>query len=156
MAVWILLMHMLDIYIVVLPPCTLPGRPILDFFSLVAIGCTLAAVFLGRLATHRFSPVRDPRLAVHRSEKLMNAAAQPKPPWLVLAGGFALLCLHDSGQAAHWAGTGADEDEAAPPSVKLIGAPNRKRSEARKYACGQGQGNHKFLSSGQWNWRLRN
>ena len=90
------MMHMLDIYIVVLPPaarCGVRPNP-LDFFSLVAIGCTLAAVFLKRLGDSSLFPVRDPRLGeVHRSEKLMKAAAQSKPLWLVLAGGFVLLLL---------------------------------------------------------------
>ena len=65
MAVWILLMHLLDIYIVVLPALHVSGvRPNpLDFFSLVAIGCTLAAVFLKRLGDSSLYPVRDPRLA---------------------------------------------------------------------------------------------
>ncbi len=64
MAVWILLMHMLDIYIVVLPALHVAGvRPNpLDFFSLVAIGCTLAAVFLKRLGDSSLFPARDPRL----------------------------------------------------------------------------------------------
>jgi hypothetical protein len=64
MAVWILLMHMLDIYIVVLPALHVAGvRPNpLDFFSLVAIGCTLAAVFLKRLGDSSLFPTRDPRL----------------------------------------------------------------------------------------------
>jgi hypothetical protein len=65
MAIWILLMHMLDIYIVVLPALHVAGvRPNpLDFFSLVAIGCTLAAVFLKRLGDSSLFPARDPRLA---------------------------------------------------------------------------------------------
>jgi len=72
MAIWILLMHLLDIYIVVLPALHVTGvRPnLLDFFSLVAIGCTLAAVFLKRLGDSALYPVRDPRLA--RSIALKN------------------------------------------------------------------------------------
>lgn len=65
MAIWILLMHLLDIYIVVLPALHVAGvRPNpLDFFSILAIGCTLAAVFLKRLGDSSLYPVRDPRLA---------------------------------------------------------------------------------------------
>ena len=38
----------------------------------------------------------------------MKAASQPKPLWLVLAGGIRLApALRDSGEAAHWAGSGA-------------------------------------------------
>ena len=72
MAIWILLMHLLDMYIVVLPALHITGvRPnLLDFFSLVAIGCTLAAVFLKRLGDSALYPVRDPRLA--RSIALRN------------------------------------------------------------------------------------
>ena len=66
MAIWILLMHLLDIYVVVLPALHITGvRPnLLDFFSLLAIGCTLAAVFLKRLGESPLYPVRDPRLAL--------------------------------------------------------------------------------------------
>jgi uncharacterized membrane protein YidH (DUF202 family) len=65
MAIWLLLMHMLDMYVVVLPPLHVTGvRPNpLDFFSLLAIGCTLAAVFLKRLGDSALYPLRDPRLA---------------------------------------------------------------------------------------------
>jgi uncharacterized membrane protein YidH (DUF202 family) len=65
MAIWILLMHLLDIYIVVLPALHVAGvRPNpLDFFSILAIGCTLAAVYLKRLGDSSLYPVRDPRLA---------------------------------------------------------------------------------------------
>jgi hypothetical protein len=57
--------HVLDIYIVVLPALHITGvRPNpLDFFSILAIGCTLAAVFLKRLGDSSLYPVRDPRLA---------------------------------------------------------------------------------------------
>jgi uncharacterized membrane protein YidH (DUF202 family) len=65
MAIWLLLMHLLDMYVVVLPPLHVTGvRPNpLDFFSLLAIGCTLAAVFLKRLGDSALYPLRDPRLA---------------------------------------------------------------------------------------------
>ena len=64
MAVWILLMHMLDMYIIVLPAYHKAGFQVspLDLFSLIAIGCTLAAVFLKRLGESSLYPVRDPRL----------------------------------------------------------------------------------------------
>jgi hypothetical protein len=64
MAVWILLMHILDMYIIVLPALHKAGvvPSVLDLFSLTAIGCTLAAVFLKRLGDAPLYPVRDPRL----------------------------------------------------------------------------------------------
>ncbi len=64
-AVWILLMHLLDIYIIVLPTYHKAGFSPhwLDLTCLAAIGFTLAAVFLRRLGTHPLFPVRDPRLA---------------------------------------------------------------------------------------------
>ncbi|HRJ71178.1 MAG TPA: hypothetical protein PLS03_03075 [Terrimicrobiaceae bacterium] len=64
MACWILLMHMLDMYIIVLPALHKTGIAFnfLDLFSLIAIGCTLAAVFLKRLGDASLYPVRDPRL----------------------------------------------------------------------------------------------
>jgi len=65
MAIWILLMHALDLYIVVLPSLHKNGvnpNP-LDFFALLAIGCTLAAVYLKRLGECPLFPVKDPRLA---------------------------------------------------------------------------------------------
>jgi len=66
MAVWILLMHVLDMYIIVLPALHKNGFHVspLDFVSLIAIGCTLAAVFLKRLGDSSLFPVRDPRLAL--------------------------------------------------------------------------------------------
>jgi hypothetical protein len=64
-AVWILLMHMLDMYIIVLPAYHEAGFhfSFFDLFSLIAIGCTLAAVFLKRLGESALYPVKDPRLA---------------------------------------------------------------------------------------------
>lgn len=63
-ACWILLMHLLDIYIIVLPMMHPIGfRPnILDLLSLIAIGSVLAAVFLKRLGDVPLWPLRDPRL----------------------------------------------------------------------------------------------
>ncbi len=64
MAVWILLMHLLDMYIIVLPALHKTGvhPSLLDFVCLVAIGCTLAACFLKRLGESSLFPTRDPRL----------------------------------------------------------------------------------------------
>lgn len=64
MAVWILLMHLLDIYVVVLPALHQAGVVVswMDFACLAAIGCTLAAVFLKRLGDAPLWPLRDPRL----------------------------------------------------------------------------------------------
>jgi hypothetical protein len=63
-ACWILLMHLLDIYIIVLPMMHPEGfRPsFLDILSLIAIGTALAAVFLKRLGDVPLWPLRDPRL----------------------------------------------------------------------------------------------
>lgn len=63
-AVWILLMHLLDIYVVVLPALHKAGVAVswMDFACLAAIGCTLAAVFLKRLGDVPLWPLRDPRL----------------------------------------------------------------------------------------------
>ena len=64
MAIWILAMHVLDIYIIVLPAYHKAGVSVsyLDLFSLLAIGCTLAAVFLKRLGDGALYPLKDPRL----------------------------------------------------------------------------------------------
>lgn len=63
-AVWILLMHLLDIYVVVLPVLHQAGVVVnwMDFACLVAIGCTLAAAFLKSLGDVPLWPLRDPRL----------------------------------------------------------------------------------------------
>jgi hypothetical protein len=65
MAIWILTMHLLDMYVIVLPALHKSGVQIhwLDIACLVAIGCTLAAVFLKRLGSAPLWPLRDPRLA---------------------------------------------------------------------------------------------
>ena len=65
MAVWILLMHMLDIYIVVLPALHVAGvRPNPSTSSVWSPSAArLAAVFLKRLGDSSLFPVRDPRLA---------------------------------------------------------------------------------------------
>jgi hypothetical protein len=63
-AVWILLMHLLDLYVLVLPELHKTGVHIhlLDFLCPLAIGCILAAVFLKRLGDTNLFPVRDPRI----------------------------------------------------------------------------------------------
>ena len=63
-AAWILLMHLLDIYVVVLPALhkTEVAVSWMDFACLAAIGCTLAAVFFKRLGDTPLWPLRDPRL----------------------------------------------------------------------------------------------
>ena len=71
-AAWILLMHMLDMYIIVLPVLHKAG-PVpswLDLVCVLAIGATMAAVFMKRLGDTPLWPVRDPRLA--NSLKLKN------------------------------------------------------------------------------------
>jgi hypothetical protein len=71
-AVWILLMHMLDIYIIVLPTYHKAGAAFhwLDLVCLLAIGATLAAIFMKRLGDTPLWPVKDPRLG--NSLKLRN------------------------------------------------------------------------------------
>lgn len=71
-AVWILLMHMLDLYIIVLPTYHKAGfsPSWLDLVCFVAIGATLAAIFLKRLGDAPLWPVKDPRLG--NSLKLKN------------------------------------------------------------------------------------
>ena len=71
-AVWILLMHMLDMYIIVLPVFHKAGASPhwLDLVCLLAIGATLAAVFMKRLGDTPLWPLRDPRLK--RSISLRN------------------------------------------------------------------------------------
>jgi uncharacterized membrane protein YidH (DUF202 family) len=61
---WILAMHLLDVYTMVLPVLHPEGfhPAALDIVSLIAIGCTLAAVFLKRLGDSPLWPPRDPRL----------------------------------------------------------------------------------------------
>lgn len=64
-AAWILLMHLLDMYIVVLPTYHKAGFAPhwLDLVCLLAVGCTLAAIFMKRLGDTPLWPLRDPRLA---------------------------------------------------------------------------------------------
>ncbi len=64
-AVWLLIMHMLDVYIIVLPACHMagPSPSWLDLVCLLAIGATLAAIFMKRLGDTPLWPLRDPRLA---------------------------------------------------------------------------------------------
>ena len=62
---WILAMHLLDLYTMILPVLHTEGfhPALLDVVSLIAIGSTLAAVFLKRLGDSPLWPSRDPRLA---------------------------------------------------------------------------------------------
>jgi len=63
-AAWILLMQMLDIYLVVLPALHGTGIhvSVWDFAALIAIGATLAFVYLRIVGKTSLFPVRDPRL----------------------------------------------------------------------------------------------
>ncbi len=72
MAIWILAMHVLDIYIIVLPALHKTGfsPSILDLLALIAIGATLMAVFLKKLGDTPLWPLRDPRLP--QSLRLLN------------------------------------------------------------------------------------
>ena len=71
-AAWILLMQMLDMYLVVLPALHGTGVHVSlwDFTALIAIGATLAFVYLRIVGKTSLFPVRDPRLA--QSLKLVN------------------------------------------------------------------------------------
>jgi hypothetical protein len=71
-AAWILCMQMLDMYIIVLPALHGTGvhLSIWDFIAVIAIGTTLAFVFLRIVARPSLFPVRDPRLI--ESLKLVN------------------------------------------------------------------------------------
>jgi hypothetical protein len=71
-AAWILLMQMLDIYLVVLPALHGTGVhvSVWDFAALIAIGATLAFVYLRIVGKTSLFPVRDPRLI--ESLKLVN------------------------------------------------------------------------------------
>jgi hypothetical protein len=61
---WIVLMQMLDIYLIVLPALHGTGfhPSIWDLLSLIAIGATLAFVYLRLIPKTSLFPVRDPRL----------------------------------------------------------------------------------------------
>ena len=63
-AAWILLMHLLDVFVMVLPALHKTGAVVswMDFACLAAIGSTLAAAFLKRLGDSPLWPLRDPRL----------------------------------------------------------------------------------------------
>ena len=62
---WILAMHLLDVYMMILPVLHPAGfhPAVLDVVAVVAMGSTLAAVFLKRLGDSPLWPARDPRLA---------------------------------------------------------------------------------------------
>jgi hypothetical protein len=62
---WVLAMHALDIYIMVLPAMHPDGfhPAVMDVLAIIAIGATLSAVFLKRLGDSPLWPARDPRLA---------------------------------------------------------------------------------------------
>jgi hypothetical protein len=69
---WVLLMHILDLYVIILPFMHPTGFrvSIFDLLSLLAIGCPLAFIFLKRLGGASLFPTRDPRLL--ESLKLSN------------------------------------------------------------------------------------
>ncbi len=63
-AAWLLLMHLLDMYIIVLPAYHQAG-PVpswLDLICVLAIGAALATVFMKRLGDAPLWPLKDPRL----------------------------------------------------------------------------------------------
>ena len=69
---WVLAMHILDLYVIVLPFMHPAGFQVsvFDLLSLLAIGCPLAFIFLVRLSRASLFPTRDPRLL--ESLKLSN------------------------------------------------------------------------------------
>jgi hypothetical protein len=71
-AAWILLMQMFDIYLVVLPALHGTGIHVSlwDFTAVIAIGATLAFVYLRIVGKTSLFPVRDPRLV--ESLKITN------------------------------------------------------------------------------------
>ena len=71
-AVWILLMHLLDVYVIVLPALHPRGfsPSVLDLLALAGIGGILGWLFLRNVARSSLFPTRDPRLAL--SLKLTN------------------------------------------------------------------------------------
>jgi hypothetical protein len=71
-AAWILLMQMLDMYIVVLPSLHGTGVhvSIWDFLALLAMGATLAFVYLRLVGKSSLFPIRDPRIV--ESLRLVN------------------------------------------------------------------------------------
>lgn len=71
-AVWILLMQLLDIYIVVMPMLHTAGFHfhIMDLLPLLTIGSLLGFLFLKKLGKHSLLAVRDPRMEL--SIKLTN------------------------------------------------------------------------------------
>ena len=63
-AVWILLMQLLDVYVIVLPSLHPAGfsPSIFDLFALVGIGGLLGWLFLRNIGKSNLFPMRDPRL----------------------------------------------------------------------------------------------
>ena len=63
-AAWILAMHLLDMYVIVLPVLHHEGvhASWLDLACPTALACTLSAIFLKRLGNAPLWPIRDPRL----------------------------------------------------------------------------------------------
>jgi hypothetical protein len=74
MAIWVLLMQLMDMFVIVLPALHKTGFGFLDvvfsLFPLVGIGGVLGWLFLRNLSSSYLFPARDPRLA--GSLKLVN------------------------------------------------------------------------------------
>ncbi|MFZ0506471.1 MAG: hypothetical protein WAM44_22285, partial [Chthoniobacterales bacterium] len=71
-SVWVLIMHLLDVYIIIMPfvhPTGFQPNP-LDVLCVFAIGCPLAFIFLRTLGKAYLFPAKDPRLL--ESLKLSN------------------------------------------------------------------------------------
>ncbi|HEV7867681.1 MAG TPA: hypothetical protein VGO90_08365, partial [Chthoniobacteraceae bacterium] len=71
-AIWMLLMQLLDVYVIVLPSLHRTGwHPnLLDLLSVVGIGGVLGWLFIRNISKSNLFPTRDPRLA--GSLKLTN------------------------------------------------------------------------------------
>jgi hypothetical protein len=69
---WIVLMQLLDMYLIVLPALHGTGvhLSLWDFVTVIAIGTTLAFVYLRIVGKTSLFPVRDPRLV--QSLRLVN------------------------------------------------------------------------------------
>ena len=72
MAIWLLFMHYVDMYWVIMPNITPAGLSysLLDFSLLIGMGGLYFSVFFTRLKKYPLIPVKDPRLG--ESQKFKN------------------------------------------------------------------------------------
>ncbi len=79
-AVWVLFVHMLDLYWIVIPErgpsitagadLVMPGAFLLDIVAFVAVGASMLYLFLRSIGSYSIYPARDPRLL--ESARLLN------------------------------------------------------------------------------------